>query len=88
MTPGVPARRASSRKSTCSILRLRRLNKFDRKGGEDALRDVRKQVQRNRKLFGRSAEEMRYTAPSRPRFNDDGVTALTRASWSRSRSTV
>src|SRR2546425_699717 len=30
------------------------VNKFDRKGAEDALRDVRKQVQRNRQLFGRT----------------------------------
>src|SRR6267378_2174064 len=42
------------------------INKFDRKGAEDALRDVRKQVQRNRQVFGTIAS----------RFNDDGVTAL------------
>ena len=29
------------------------INKFDRKGAQDALRDVRKQYQRNRELFGR-----------------------------------
>src|SRR5882762_806796 len=52
------------------------INKFDRKGGEDALRDVRKQVQRNRKLFGRSAEEMPVYGTVASRFNDDGVTAL------------
>src|SRR5437879_3101081 len=52
------------------------INKFDRKGGEDALRDVRKQVQRNRKLFGRSAEEMPVYGTIASRFNDDGVTAL------------
>src|SRR5215831_1380555 len=33
------------------------INKFDRKGAEDALRDVRKQYQRNRKLFDRSPDE-------------------------------
>ena len=52
------------------------INKFDRKGGEDALRDVRKQVQRNRKLFDRSAEEMPVYGTIASRFNDDGVTAL------------
>ena len=31
------------------------INKFDRKGAEDALRDVRKQVQRNREAFGTPA---------------------------------
>src|SRR5205823_7428613 len=34
------------------------INKFDRRGAEDALRDVRKQVQRNRGLFDRSAGGM------------------------------
>src|SRR5438046_1167163 len=52
------------------------INKFDRKGGEDALRDVRKQVQRNRKLFDRSAEAMPVYGTIASRFNDDGVTAL------------
>src|SRR5712691_8353985 len=52
------------------------INKLDRKGGQDALRDVRKQVQRNRKLFDRSAEEMPVYGTIASRFNDDGVTAL------------
>src|SRR5258708_3601845 len=52
------------------------INKFDRKGGEDALRDVRKQYQRNRKLFDRSADEMPVYGTIASRFNDDGVTAL------------
>src|SRR5439155_963896 len=52
------------------------INKFDRKGGEDALRDVRKQYQRNRKLFDRAAEEMPVYGTIASRFNDDGVTAL------------
>src|SRR5437660_3786403 len=52
------------------------INKFDRKGGEDALRDVRKQVQRNRRLFDRSAEEMPVYGTIASRFNHDGFTAL------------
>jgi len=52
------------------------INKFDRKGAEDALRDVRKQVQRNRKLFDRSPDEMPVYGTVASRFNDDGVTAL------------
>src|SRR6266581_172663 len=52
------------------------INKFDRKRGQDALRDVRKQVQRNRKLFDRSAEGMPVYGTVASRFNDDGVTAL------------
>jgi len=52
------------------------INKFDRKGADDALRDVRKQVQRNTQSFGRPAEEMPVFGTIAARFNDDGVTAL------------
>ncbi|MDH3236717.1 MAG: cobalamin-dependent protein, partial [Alphaproteobacteria bacterium] len=52
------------------------INKFDRKGAEDALRDVRKQVQRNREAFGVEAEAMPVFGTIASRFNDDGVTAL------------
>jgi methylmalonyl-CoA mutase len=52
------------------------INKFDRKGAEDALRDVRKQVQRNREAFGAAAEAMPVFGTIAARFNDDGVTAL------------
>ena len=52
------------------------INKFDRKGAADALRDVRKQYQRNRKLFDRSPDEMPVYGTIASRFNDEGVTAL------------
>ncbi|KAB2928267.1 MAG: methylmalonyl-CoA mutase [Candidatus Contendobacter sp.] len=52
------------------------INKFDRKGAEDALRDVRKQVQRNHKAFSQSPEEMLVYGTIAARFNDNGVTAL------------
>jgi methylmalonyl-CoA mutase len=52
------------------------INKFDRKGAEDALRDVRKQVQRNREAFGSAPEAMPVFGTIAARFNDDGVTAL------------
>ncbi|HVP08875.1 MAG TPA: fused isobutyryl-CoA mutase/GTPase IcmF [Burkholderiales bacterium] len=52
------------------------INKFDRKGAEDALRDVRKQVQRNRQSFGTAPEQMPVYGTIASRFNDDGVTAL------------
>jgi methylmalonyl-CoA mutase len=55
------------------------INKFDRKGAEDALRDVRKQVQRNRELFGVPVDEMPVFGTMAARFNDDGVTALYQA---------
>src|SRR5437762_1792998 len=55
------------------------INKFDRKGALDALRDVRKQYQRNRELFSTSPEEMPVYGTIAARFNDDGVTALYQA---------
>ncbi|MBK5915317.1 fused isobutyryl-CoA mutase/GTPase IcmF [Rhodocyclus purpureus] len=55
------------------------INKFDRKGAEDALRDVRKQYQRNRELFMQPADEMPVFGTQAARFNDDGVTALYQA---------
>jgi len=55
------------------------INKFDRKGGEDALRDVSKQVQRNRVAFDKTVEQMPVYGTIAARFNDDGVTALYQA---------
>jgi methylmalonyl-CoA mutase len=52
------------------------INKFDRKGGEDALRDVRKQVQRNREAFMQPPETMPVYGTIAARFQDDGVTGL------------
>ncbi len=52
------------------------INKFDRKGALDALRDVSKQVQRNHDLWSRQPEEMPVYGTQASRFNDDGVTAL------------
>jgi len=55
------------------------INKFDRKGSEDALRDVRKQYQRNRQWFNQPTESMPVYGTMASRFNDDGVTALYQA---------
>ncbi|MHB8785299.1 MAG: fused isobutyryl-CoA mutase/GTPase IcmF [Thauera sp.] len=55
------------------------INKFDRKGALDALRDVAKQYQRNRELFNQRPEEMPVFGTMAARFNDDGVTALYQA---------
>lgn len=52
------------------------INKFDRKGAQDALRDVAKQYQRNREFFNKRPEEMPVYGTQASRFNDDGVTAL------------
>ncbi|MRV71056.1 methylmalonyl-CoA mutase [Duganella sp. FT92W] len=55
------------------------INKFDRKGAQDALRDVAKQYQRNRELWSKRPEEMPVFGTQASRFNDDGVTALYQA---------
>lgn len=52
------------------------INKFDRKGAQDAFRDVRKQYQRNRELFDQPVAEMPVFGTIASKFNDDGVTAL------------
>ena len=52
------------------------INKFDRKGALDALRDVAKQYQRNRELWTTSPDQMPVYGTQASRFNDDGVTAL------------
>ncbi|MFO7714680.1 fused isobutyryl-CoA mutase/GTPase IcmF [Desulfosarcina sp.] len=52
------------------------VNKFEKRGGEDAVRDVRKQVQRNRTAFDQAAEDMPVFGTIASKFNDDGVTAL------------
>jgi isobutyryl-CoA mutase len=55
------------------------INKYDRKGAADALRDVRKQYQRNRERFKDAPDAMPVYGTIASRFNDDGVTALYQA---------
>ncbi|MDX1433189.1 MAG: methylmalonyl-CoA mutase family protein, partial [Gammaproteobacteria bacterium] len=61
------------------------INKFDRKGARDALRDVAKQMQRNRQAFSATADDMPVFGTIASRFNDDGVTALYHALMGRLR---
>ena len=55
------------------------VNKFEKRGGDDAVREVRKQVQRNRGEWDRSPEDMPVFGAIASKFNDDGVTALYQA---------
>jgi methylmalonyl-CoA mutase len=55
------------------------INKFDRKGAADALRDVAKQVQRNKEAWKTPTDQMPVFGTMASRFNDDGVTALYQA---------
>ncbi|MGA7144818.1 MAG: fused isobutyryl-CoA mutase/GTPase IcmF [Desulfobacterales bacterium] len=52
------------------------VNKYEKRGGEDAVRDVRKQVQRNRKAWEKPLTDMPVYGTIAAKFNDDGVTAL------------
>jgi methylmalonyl-CoA mutase len=52
------------------------INKFERRGAKDALRDVGRQMVRNREAFGKRPEDMPVFGTSAATFNDDGVTAL------------
>ena len=50
------------------------LNKYDRKGAEDALRDIRKQWKRNRLEFQMADEQVPVYPTIASQFNDPGVT--------------
>jgi len=52
------------------------INKFERRGGEDALRDVRRQLARGGEHPGLALDELPVFGTVASRFNDDGVTAL------------
>ena len=52
------------------------INKFERRGAEDARRDVARQLVRNRDAYGTPWERMPVFGTSAARFADDGVTAL------------
>ena len=52
------------------------LNKFEKRGAEDALRDVRKQVQRNRGAFSERPDAMPVFPTMAAQFNDPGVSRL------------
>ncbi len=53
------------------------INKFEKRGGEDALRDVRKQWRRNHPKAGKVADEQVPVFPTvASRFNDPGVNRL------------
>ena len=52
------------------------INKFERRGAKDALRDVGRQLVRNRGEFGKGPGDMPVFGTSAATFNDDGVTAL------------
>ncbi|WP_321516081.1 methylmalonyl-CoA mutase family protein [Marinifilum fragile] len=52
------------------------INKFDKQGAQDALRDVKKQYQRNHMLFNQDPEEMPVFGTVASQFNDHGINEL------------
>lgn len=52
------------------------INKFERKGSEDALRQVQKQYQRSRELWDESLDNMPVYGTIASQFNDKGTNAL------------
>ncbi len=55
------------------------INKFDKRGSLDALRDVKKQYQRNQELFDKDVSLMPVYGTVASQFNDSGVNELYRA---------
>jgi methylmalonyl-CoA mutase len=52
------------------------LNKFDKRGALDAIRDVKKQYQRNHQLWDKKPDEMPVYGTTASQFNDPGVNQL------------
>ena len=55
------------------------LNKYEKRGSEDALRAIRKQVRRNRNMFDAADEDLPVVATIASQFADGGVDRL----WSK-----
>ena len=75
MTPEFGAQSQLEKIDMLDYAELAIINKFDRKGSDDAYRDVCKQVQRNREAWTQMPDEMPVFGTIASRFNDDGVTA-------------
>jgi len=52
------------------------INKFDKRGAQDALRDVKKQYQRNHLLFDKKPDKMPVYGTIASQFNDPGTNRL------------
>ncbi len=79
MTPEFGAQSQLEKIDMLDYADLVAINKFDRRGARDALRDVRKQCQRNRKAFGEPLERMPVFGTMAATFADPGTDRLYRA---------
>ncbi|MDA0795436.1 MAG: methylmalonyl-CoA mutase family protein [Proteobacteria bacterium] len=75
MTPEFGAQSQLEKIDMLDYAELVVINKFDRKGSEDAYRDVCKQMQRNREAWSEQSDSMPVFGTIASHFNDDGVTA-------------
>jgi len=76
MTPDYGAASQLEKIGMLDFADLVALNKYDKRGGEDALRDVKKQYQRNNQLFDKDTEKMPVTGTIASQFNNQGVNKL------------
>ena len=76
MTPDYGAASQLEKIDMLDFADLVAINKFDRRGGQDALRDVRKQFIRNHRAFGARNEDIPVFGTIASQFNDVGVSNL------------
>jgi len=78
MTPEYGAATQLEKIDMLDYANLVAINKSDKRGAQDALRDVRKQFARNRMLFTTEPEKLPVFATMASQFNDQGVNMLYR----------
>ncbi|MBL9076753.1 MAG: methylmalonyl-CoA mutase family protein, partial [Planctomycetes bacterium] len=78
MTPEFGAQSQLEKIDMLDYADLVAINKFDRRGARDALRDVRKQYQRNKKAFEQPVEQMPVYGTMAATFADPGTDRLYR----------
>ena len=76
MTPEYGAATQLEKIDMLDFANLVAINKFDKKGNLDALRDVKKQYQRNNQRFEEKIESMPVFGTIASQFNDPGTNAL------------
>ncbi|MUP39528.1 methylmalonyl-CoA mutase family protein [Labilibaculum euxinus] len=76
MTPDFGAATQLEKIDMLDFADLIAINKFDKQGAQDALRDVKKQYQRNNLLWDRNPDDMPVYGTVASQFNDHGVNDL------------
>ena len=79
MTPEFGAQSQLEKIDMLDYADLVAINKFDRRGARDALRDVRKQVQRNKQAFETQPDDMPVYGTLAAQFADPGTNRLYKA---------